>query len=117
MTRKAYIILILCIFVTGTVYSHSPLKTVLTFNQETKILKVNFTHKVADHTKHHVFRSTLKINSKEIIKQTLKQQDDLNGGSLVYKLPGVKPGDTITVTLSCNKGGIKKGKLTIGNKE
>jgi len=117
MTRKVCTLLIFFVLITGIVYSHTPLKTVLDFNPETQILKVNFIHKVADAAKHHVFRTIVKINSKEIIKQTLKQQDDLNGGSLVYKLPGIKPGDTITVTLTCNKGGTKTSKLTISNKE
>lgn len=117
MKKTISTILVLILLFTTAVFSHAPLKAELDFDKKTSILKVTFTHKVRDEKQHFVYRAEVKVNKQVLIEQTMEQQDDTNNGSLVYKLPGVEPGDTITVSLSCNKGGIKTTTLEILDNE
>ena len=117
MRKTKGIILILILLSITAAVCHTPLKAELDFDLKTGILKVTFTHKVRDAKQHFVYQAVVKVNKQVLIEQTMEQQDDTNGGSLVYKLPGVKPGDTITVSLSCNKGGTKTTILEITENE
>lgn len=117
MKKIISIILVLILLFTTAVLSHAPLKAELDFDLKTGILKVTFTHKVRDAKQHFIYQAVVKVNKQVLIEQTMKQQDDTNSGSLVYKLPGVKPRDIITVSLSCNKGGTKTTILEITENE
>lgn len=94
-------------------YCHAPLKVELTFDQDTRILTVDHIHKVRDAQLHYIYEAKVYLNDELIVEQEMKAQDNTDGGSLVYKLTGVKAGDTIKVSLNCNKGGRKAGSIEI----
>lgn len=111
---KFRIILMMAILISIALLNAHPASIVdLSFDQETSILTVEFEHKVADAEKHFIFEVEVSLNKEEIITQAIEKQDDLNGGSLVYKIVDAKVGDKIKVKTNCNKTGKKSAELVI----
>lgn len=97
----------------GMAYSHVPSNLELNFDKETLLLSVTFEHKVRNAERHFVYRVKVRLNKKDIIEQKLDRQDTENGGSVIYKINGVKSGDVVEVRLDCMVGGTKSEILTI----
>lgn len=85
----------------------------VSYQAATMQVTVNFTHSVKSATDHYINKVTLKLNKKVIITQTLSLQDSVAGGTLIYKVPGLKKGDVLEAVTECNKGGTKSTKLTM----
>lgn len=112
--KRIVSIIVVCVFLgIGMVHSHAPSNLELNFDKETLLLSVDFEHKVKDAESHFVYRVKVRLNEKDKIEQKLDRQDTENGGSLIYKINGVKSGDVIEVRLDCINGGAKTEKMTI----
>jgi hypothetical protein len=109
--RNLLLLIILC-FAAGLI-AHPASNVTLTFDSETKILDVNFDHKVSDAEKHFIFEIKVYLNKDVIIEQELFSQDGTESGSLVYKINDAKIGDKIKVTTNCNKTGKKSDEITV----
>jgi len=93
--------------------AHPASKVQLSFDTETQLLTVDFTHKVKDLQAHFIYQVQVELNKVTIIEQSLKSQDDSSQGSLVYRIIDAKPGDQIKVITRCNKSGNRAAKLII----
>ncbi|MBN2030059.1 hypothetical protein JW824_07410 [bacterium] len=112
--RKTVIFIVLLLFIQISIsYGHAPSAVTLDFNKETSMLEVKYEHSVRDVTQHYVIEAKVQLNGKEIIVQFLSSQEDLNGGSLVYKIIDAKPGDEILVQIRCNRAGSKSTSVKI----
>lgn len=92
-----------------------PASTVsLKYDQNSDLLTVSYDHSVKSLAEHYIKTVTIKVGGVSVITQSLSTQDSATGGSLVYKLAGLKPGAKIEATTECSKGGKKSGTLTLG---
>ncbi|MDD2230318.1 MAG: hypothetical protein PHY48_13005 [Candidatus Cloacimonetes bacterium] len=94
-------------------FAHPANDVSLTYDAKTMLLTVTYEHTVKNPADHYVESVLIKINGKDVISQSLPMQESTGGGSLVYKLIGVKAGALIEATVTCNKGGKKTGKLPL----
>ncbi|MDA3812632.1 MAG: hypothetical protein PF570_00095 [Candidatus Cloacimonetes bacterium] len=108
-----YVLLVICLIGSSLLLAHPASEVNLEFDQETSILTVNFDHKVKDAEKHFIFEVIVYLNKEDIIEQKLAKQDNIENGSLVYKIIDAKSGDTIKVRTNCNKTGKKSVTITI----
>jgi len=113
MIRTRIMLFLMIIFAAATITAHPASDVMVTFDKETSLLNVDFIHKVSDADQHFIFEVTVYLNKDEVITQAIEKQENLDGGSLVYKMIGLNPGDKIKVKTNCNKSGKKSGELTI----
>lgn len=93
--------------------AHPASQVTLSYDQETQILRVDFEHKVSNALVHFINKIEVKLNDNIIIEQKIDIQDTKDGGTFIYKVPGLEPGDKISVTTECNKNGKKSAELEI----
>lgn len=108
MKLKYFILLILMLLYSNGIYAHPPEKISLEFNKETHILKVVMQHPVEDAGKHIVNKITVKMNGNEAVTQKFTVQLNKEKQEAVFLIPGLKSGDKIEVTATCNVFGKKK---------
>lgn len=101
---------IMCLFLPTQVFSHPASKVILSV--EGNILHVTIQHNVGNPQTHYINEITVTLNGKKIITQLFFLQTD-NTQKVSYTIPSLKPGDTITVLAHCNKGGNRKGTITV----
>ncbi len=110
--KKLLIIGVLFIMM-SSLFAHSAKDVTATYDKETKLLKVDYVHKVSDEAKHYIVKVIVEVNKKEIITQLLSKQESADGGELIYRIPDLKIGDEVRVITECNKTGKKSTKVTI----
>jgi len=93
--------------------AHPATDVKLNYDSKTKILAVSFNHPVKNADDHFIYEIEVKVNKKEVVKQTIKGQETLQGGEYLYKMIDLKPGDEVKVTTDCNKTGKKSAELII----
>lgn len=103
-------LLIMCLFLPTQAFSHPASKVILSV--EGNILHVTVQHNVGNPQTHYINEVTVTLNGKKIITQLFFLQTD-NTQKVSYTIPSLKSGDTITVEASCNRGGIRKGTITV----
>ncbi|MDD4309304.1 MAG: hypothetical protein PHO32_02900 [Candidatus Cloacimonetes bacterium] len=110
---KSIIILAILLIAAISLAAHPASSVKLSYDAKTQVLTVNYEHSVKNPVDHYIDSMVIKIAGKERITQLFSAQESATGGSLVYKLPGVKSGTVIEAVSSCNKMGKKSAKLTI----
>lgn len=100
----------MCLFVPTQAFSHPASKVILSV--EGNILHITIQHNVSNPQTHYINEITVTLNGKKIITQLLFLQTD-NTQKVSYTIPSLKSGDTITVLAHCNKGGNRKGTITV----
>lgn len=110
---KTIIALILLLVLGVGLFGHAASNVTMSYDAKTKLLTVDFDHSVKNAADHYINNVTVKVSGKEVISQDLTVQESAAGGSLVYKLLGVKAGTVIDVVTTCNKVGKKAAKLTV----
>jgi len=109
-----YATIILLLMFLGTALSaHAAGEVNVSYDANTKLVTVSFTHSVKSATEHYIGKVTLRLNGKAVVSQALSLQESATGGTLIYKVPGLKKGDILEAATECNKGGTKSGKLTL----
>jgi len=103
-------LLIMCLFLPTQAFSHPASKVILSV--EGNILHVTVQHNVGNPQTHYINKIIVTLNEKKIIIQLFFLQTD-NTQKVSYIIPSLKSGDTITVEASCNRGGIRKGTITV----
>lgn len=103
-------LLIICLFLPTQAFSHPASKVILSV--EGNILHVTVQHNVGNPQTHYINEIIVTLNGKKIITQLFFLQTD-NTQKVSYTIPSLKSGDTITVEASCNRGGIRKGTITV----
>jgi desulfoferrodoxin (superoxide reductase-like protein) len=108
------------ILITGTLvlfspqlFSHSPEKIELTFNQETKILDIDVQHEVRNIEKHYVDKIEVFLNDELRIVQNFKKQESKKSQKTTFFLFDVEVGDKVKVKANCSIHGDKTKEITI----
>lgn len=110
--RRIFIPMMLLLAI-ASLFAHPPVKIEAEFDLESHVLSVTYQHKVSSAEKHYIDEVSVKLNGEEILMQKLTIQADNTGGTLAYIIPDAKPGDTITVSAGCNKGGTKTATIEV----
>jgi len=110
---KTIVFITLLLSLSIGLFAHPASNVTLNYDATTLLLTVNFEHSVKNPADHYISEMIIKIDGKQIISQNLPLQENPTGGSLVYKLPGLKTGNLIEAVAVCNKIGKKSAKLTI----
>jgi hypothetical protein len=113
MKKVLFISLALFVFSLVSLAAHPAGQVSATFNQDENLLIVSFQHQVRDNVDHFIADVAVRKNNKVILTQKLGTQDSKEGGTLVYKINDLKPGDKLVVTTRCNKMGNKSATLEI----
>lgn len=111
--KKVLIIAILSIIAMVGLNAHPANTVKAEYDAKTALLTVDFAHKVTNASDHYIFNLIVELNGKKMIEQNLSRQENLEGGSLVYKMLNLSKGDKVKVTADCNKGGKKSTTITI----
>lgn len=111
--KKIVLIMLMGTMMIFLLNAHPASEVKASFDKNTSILKVDFTHKVDNESAHFVFDVEVKLNGKKAVKQELWKQESKEGGSVLYKLTDAKVGDKIQIITDCNKGGKKSETLVV----
>lgn len=111
--RTFILIITLVLFTVSFVYAHPASSMNVSFDKNSKTLKVSYVHKVSNESEHYIESIKITNNKKDVVAQYMTKQDNKDGGSVYYKITDAKTGDKITVTSACNKGGKKSETITI----
>lgn len=96
-------------------FSHPPVDIVISFDPDTKLLNLTILHPTPDVKKHIIDKIEIMLNEDWINKLEFKTQTDQEKHVAVAFLPGLKPGDEITVIAHCNVFGKKKVSYKLPN--
>lgn len=110
---KPFIITAILTLIALGLFAHPASSASLSFDAKTQLLTLNFEHQVKNPADHFISMVVIKVAGKTLVTQNLNAQETATGGSLVYKLPGVKSGVVIEAVTTCNKTGNKSAKLTV----
>jgi len=110
---KITVFFILCFFICSIAYAHPPSDIKITYDSRTKILKAVIMHNVSDVKKHFINKVDVGLNGKEIIEQSISQQDNNTIQTVSYLIPDAKPGDTLSVEGHCNISGTLKKEIKV----
>ena len=108
-----FLVLVLLLSI-NAVFAHPPSGLELEFDPIEHILTIVILHPVKDFSKHYIYKITVELNEKEIIRQEFKIQSNKEEQEAIYMIIDAKEGDKITVTAYCNISGKKKETLEIG---
>ncbi|HHS13514.1 MAG TPA: hypothetical protein ENN03_07060 [bacterium] len=111
--KKIYMACLLTAAVVCAASAHAPSELKGSFNAETRVLNVTFSHAVSDANSHYITEIKIFLNGKQIIEQKLLSQENGEGGELVYRIPDAEPGDKLRINARCNKIGAKTLNITI----
>jgi len=112
--RKIAVFLVLLLAVAvRCAYAHTPSEMKISFDPETKVLKLVIMHDTPDVVLHYIKRVNVELNGKEVINDVLARQENDKSETLSYTIPNAKPGDIITVYVRCSIIGRLKGKIKV----
>jgi hypothetical protein len=94
-------------------YAHGPDRISLKFDKESKILSVEFVHKVRNTEDHFIHEIRIERNGEQIVEQKISMQESREGGSLLYRIIDAELQDELKVILRCSKSGGKTETLKI----
>jgi len=103
------ILLVLCV----NSYAHPPSEMRLSYNSDTKILRVEIKHQVINPKTHYVKRVVVKLQDRVIFTHNIKEQSDRFAQVFEYAVLNAKFSDVITVTAYCNQGGTITEELSV----
>lgn len=86
-------------------YATPPSDIIITFDTDSSIVKARIIHKSEDPTDHFIYLIYVSVNGKNLIKQTATRQTNADEQDVMYMIPGLKPGDRVSVDAECNKWG------------
>ena len=104
---------LLLLLICGSACAHAPQKVETWFDPDEHILKVTISHGVKDGGKHFVDEVTVSLNGKEVVRQILLAQENLESLTVLYRITDAGPGDEIGVSAACNLSGKKTAKIKV----
>lgn len=96
----------------GAAFAHPPTDINAAWDGGSKTLTVTASHPVNDKTKHFIMSMVVKDGSKQLLNKRYDAQGSEQGFSDKVQLNGVKPGDKLTVQLTCNIMGDGSKEIT-----
>ena len=114
MKKTLFFTVVMLLFISTAVMAHSPQKLETTFDMETNIFTVEFTHTVGGkNTSHYVDKISIMVNGNEVITQIPGKQLN-NTETFSYYMPGLSKGDEVEVMAYCSISGNLSTQKTIG---
>ena len=99
------------ILLSAAAYAHPPSDIKITFDPETKMLDAVILHGVSNPSKHYIKEVDVFLNGKEIIQQSISQQDNFDSQRVSFFIPDAKIGDVFSVEGYCSISGKLKKQL------
>ncbi len=116
--NKILVFVVIMIFgLSLNIYSHSPTKIDLNFDNENKILKVEVYHPVLLPRNHYINKIEVYLNDNLIIVQEFDRQLTKKTQKAGYFIFEAEKDDVIKVKAICNKHGDKTSHLVVQEKE
>lgn len=104
--KKIILISGLFLFLMGPLcYAHSPSSIDANYDDTKGILNVTVMHPVNNPNNHYVEKVEIVHNNNMMIEQNFNLQSNENSQKIIYMVPGVEKGDTISVEAYCNRAG------------
>ena len=111
---KKYLVACAALLVFATVVRADPPKKVnLSYQSETKKLKIEAIHPVKNVTEHYLDLISISVDGKEVKALKPKKQSSAAGENIEIVVPEIKAGSQVEVKARCNEFGSKTAKLTI----
>ncbi len=89
----------------STAFAHPPSDIKITYDPNTKVVTAVIYHNVSDPVKHYIKKVDIGLNGKEILSQTISQEDNNLTQTVSCLIPDAKAGDTLSVEGYCNLSG------------
>lgn len=96
----------------GSAFCHPSTGAALSYDQDSKTLKIEIKHTTSDMVKHHIRRLIVYKNKQEIQSFTIVHQTTPNSVVKEVSVDAV-PGDILTVEAYCNEGGTTTQDLIV----
>lgn len=112
MKTKIGIIAFLCIL-PFYLFADPAKKVNVTYNPETKILKIEAVHPVANVSGHFIDVIKILVDGKEVKVIKPSKQSSLKAEVVEVEIGVLKKGSKVEVKTHCNQFGDKSGKLTV----
>jgi desulfoferrodoxin (superoxide reductase-like protein) len=93
------------ILLSAVAYAHPPSDIKITFDSETKMLNALIIHDVSNPSKHYIKEVDVFLNGKEIIRQSISQQDNFDSQRVSFFIPDAKINDVFSVEAYCSISG------------
>ena len=106
------LVLTLVVFLSNA-YANKITKIDLSFDFQSRTLKAAVAHDVKDPDADYIKRVRVFVNDVNLIEQSIRAQMHKKGDTLVYVLPDVKKGDTISVRVYCSQNEEAAKTLTV----
>ena len=91
-------------------FSHPASK--ITLSTDGTVLHITVNHDVGSSENHYINEILVFLNEKEIIRQIFSIQTN-NTQEVSYTIPSLKPGDEITVSANCSRGGKRSETIIV----
>ena len=85
-----------------TVFAHPPTDIIITFDLQKSAVYAEIVHASKDIVKHYIAQIIVLVNGKEMIKQKAATQTSKDGQSVMFTIPGLKPGDKVAIDADCS---------------
>lgn len=93
------------------VYAHAPSNVDVSITDDGKV-QVLVTHAVGNPKQHYIYKIEVSVNGEKILEKEYTEQIG-NQQVDTFKIPGLEKDDKIEAHAYCNKGGDRKGEMTI----
>jgi hypothetical protein len=100
--KRIAVLLALVLGFSLAVFAHPPTDIIITFDLEKSLVKVDVMHASKDIVKHFIKQIEVLLNGKSILKQQFTTQTSNEKQSVVYVIPGLKPGDKVAIDADCS---------------
>jgi hypothetical protein len=100
--KRIAALLVLVFGFSFTVLAHPPTDIIITYDLQKSAVFVDIMHGSKDILKHFIVQITVLLNDKEMIKQKAITQTSNEKQTVMYVIPGLKPGDKISVNADCS---------------
>lgn len=94
--------------------AHPPKVVTPSYDMKTGELTVKIVHTTTNPDAHYAYMIEIAVNGDVVKEDDTLTQDNKTGLTYKTSLRGVKDGDTITVSVSCNRGGTRTATITAG---
>jgi len=108
-----FLVLVVFLSLTSVAYAHPPSDIKITFDSKTKMLNAVIFHNTSNPTNHYIKKVDVALNGKEIIEHAISQEDNNISQTVIYLIPDVKNGDTLSVEGYCSISGKLKKEITV----
>ncbi len=113
MKKCILILSFLCFVLFAQALAHPPSDIRVIFDASSKILTAVIVHGTSNPQGHYIKKVEVGLNAKEIIEQSISQQDNNQTQTVSYFIPDAKSGDRLSVEGYCSISGTLKKEITI----